>query len=134
MSRTGIQTTDLQACIHTDGRRQDGRTIGQTNERKENIQTDRLTNNKVVCCRGEVLRCSDEIFKFSDEILSCYHNFIMLFEQDDKLCKQDIKLFELHIKLSERVKNTTRMLRSIRSYFFIGKISSNILWFDKKLL
>ena len=40
-----MQTTYLQACIHTDGRRQEERTIGLTNERKENIQTDRITNN-----------------------------------------------------------------------------------------
>ena len=45
MSRTCIQTTDLQACIHSDGRRQDGRSTEQTNEQKENIQTDRVTNN-----------------------------------------------------------------------------------------
>ena len=45
MSRTCIQTTDIQECIHTDGRRQDGRTIGLTNEWKESIQTDRVTNN-----------------------------------------------------------------------------------------
>ena len=45
-----MQTKDLQACIHTDGRWQDGRTIGLTNERKENIQTDRITNNITKIC------------------------------------------------------------------------------------
>ena len=38
-----MQTTDLHACIYTDGIRQDGPTIGLTNERKENIKTDRIT-------------------------------------------------------------------------------------------
>ena len=34
-------------CMHyqSDGRRQDGGTFGRTNERKENIQTNRVTNN-----------------------------------------------------------------------------------------
>ena len=50
MSRTCIQTTDLQACIYTERRRRDGRTIGLTNERKENIQTDRITNNISKIC------------------------------------------------------------------------------------
>ena len=45
-----MQITDLHACIHTDGRRQDGRTIGLTNERKENIQTDRITHNTTKLC------------------------------------------------------------------------------------
>ena len=44
-----MQTTDLQACIHTDGGGQDGRTIGLTNERKEN-QMDRITNNITKIC------------------------------------------------------------------------------------
>ena len=43
MSRTCLYTTDLHACIHSD-RRQDGRTIGRTNERRENIQIDKVTN------------------------------------------------------------------------------------------
>ena len=30
---------------HSDGRRQDGRTFGRMNERKENIQTNRVKNN-----------------------------------------------------------------------------------------
>ena len=30
---------------HSDGRRQDGRTFGRTNEWKKNIQTNRVTNN-----------------------------------------------------------------------------------------
>ena len=38
MSRSCIQTTDLHACIHTDRKRKDVRTM---NELKENIQTDR---------------------------------------------------------------------------------------------
>ena len=45
MSRTCIQTTYLQACIYTDGGRQEGWTIGRTNKRKKNIQTDRVINN-----------------------------------------------------------------------------------------
>ena len=45
MSRTCIQTTDMHAFILTDGRRQDGWTIGRTNEGKENIKTDRVTNS-----------------------------------------------------------------------------------------
>ena len=45
-----IHTTDLLACIQTDGNRQDGRTIGRTNERKENIQTDRVTYNLTKIC------------------------------------------------------------------------------------
>ena len=44
MSRTCTYRQHLHACIHTD-RRQDGETIRWTNERKENIQTDRVTNN-----------------------------------------------------------------------------------------
>ena len=40
-----MQTIVLQVIIHTDGRRQDGRTIGLTNERSENIQTNNITNN-----------------------------------------------------------------------------------------
>ena len=43
MSRTCIQTTDLHACINTDRGRRDG----WTNEPKENIQTDRETNNVI---------------------------------------------------------------------------------------
>ena len=50
MLRTCKQTTDIQESIHTDGRRQDGRTIGRTNELKENIQTDRVTNNLTKIC------------------------------------------------------------------------------------
>ena len=45
-----MQTTDLQTGIHTDGRRQDGRTIRLTKERKENIQTDRITSNITKVC------------------------------------------------------------------------------------
>ena len=43
MLRSCIQTTDLHACIHTDRKRKDVRTIGRMNELKENIQTDRET-------------------------------------------------------------------------------------------
>ena len=50
MSRTCIKTTGLHAYIHTDRRRQDGPTIGRTNERKENTQTDRVTNNITQIC------------------------------------------------------------------------------------
>ena len=49
MTRTCLQTTDLHACIHTDGRQQNGR-IGRTNEQQENIQTDRVTNNITKIC------------------------------------------------------------------------------------
>ena len=53
MSRTCGQTTDLQACIHSYGGRQDGRSIGWTNERKENIQTDKVTNNiRKICIQA----------------------------------------------------------------------------------
>ena len=67
MSRTCIQTTDLQACIHTDGRREDGLTIGRTNKRKENIQTDRVTNNITkICIQADGRTHGQTIFELVD--------------------------------------------------------------------
>ena len=66
MSRTCMQTTDLQAYIHTDGRRQDGRTIGLTNERKENIPTDRIANNITKICIQAVGRTHGRADTYTD--------------------------------------------------------------------
>ena len=65
-----MQTTDLQACIYTDGRRQDGRTVGLTNERKENIQTDRITNNITKLCIQADRRTHGRTDTYTDNTLT----------------------------------------------------------------